>query len=79
MEIKVNERTPYWITDLAARRNLNLVRVSKYVQSIEAFGLAPRSVFHIDEADYPPPPTPSPSPSPDEQPAQGAPMKAGAQ
>ncbi|RZD65871.1 vacuolar transporter [Streptomyces albidoflavus] len=79
MEIKVNERTPYWITDLAARRNLNLVRVSKYVQSIEAFGLAPRSVFHIDEADYPPPPTPSPSSSPDEQSAQGAPMKAGAQ
>ncbi|MFF8699914.1 polyphosphate polymerase domain-containing protein [Streptomyces albidoflavus] len=75
MEIKVNERTPYWITDLAARRNLNLVRVSKYVQSIEAFGLAPRSVFHIDEADYPPPP----SPSPDQQSAQDASMKAGAQ
>ncbi|MFD3954445.1 VTC domain-containing protein, partial [Streptomyces albidoflavus] len=79
MEIKVNERTPYWITDLAARRNLNLVRVSKYVQSIEAFGLAPRSVFHIDEADYPPPPSPSPASSPDEQSAQGASMKAGAQ
>ncbi|MFF7030264.1 polyphosphate polymerase domain-containing protein [Streptomyces albidoflavus] len=77
MEIKVNERTPYWITDLAARRNLNLVRVSKYVQSIEAFGLAPRSVFHIDEADYPPPP--SPASSPDEQPSQDASMKAGAQ
>ncbi|MFD3366801.1 polyphosphate polymerase domain-containing protein [Streptomyces albidoflavus] len=73
MEVKVNERTPYWITDLAARRNLNLVRVSKYVQSIEAFGLAPRSVFHIDEADYPPPP------SHGQQSAQGAPMKAGAQ
>ncbi|MEU3123964.1 vacuolar transporter, partial [Streptomyces albidoflavus] len=51
----------------------NLVRVSKYVQSIEAFGLAPRSVFHIDEADYPPPP------SHGQQSAQGAPMKAGAQ
>ncbi|MFF5692283.1 polyphosphate polymerase domain-containing protein [Streptomyces albidoflavus] len=73
MEIKVNERTPYWITDLAARRNLHLVRVSKYVQSIEAFGLAPRSVFHIDEADYPPPP------SHGQQSAQGASMKAGAQ
>lgn len=59
MEIKVNERTPYWITDLAARRNLNLVRISKYVQSIEAFGLAPRSVFHVHEADCPPP-TPTP-------------------
>ncbi|MZD10425.1 VTC domain-containing protein [Streptomyces sp. SID5785] len=55
MEIKVNERTPYWITDLAARRNLNLVRISKYVQSVEAFGLAPRSVFHVDESDCPPP------------------------
>ncbi|MFJ9598644.1 polyphosphate polymerase domain-containing protein [Streptomyces althioticus] len=55
MEIKVNERTPHWITDLAARRNLNLVRISKYVQSVEAFGLAPRSVFHIDESDCPPP------------------------
>ncbi|OKJ18440.1 vacuolar transporter [Streptomyces sp. CB02130] len=55
MEIKVNERTPHWITDLAARRNLNLVRISKYVQSVEAFGLAPRSVFHINEADCPPP------------------------
>ncbi|MGX2994008.1 VTC domain-containing protein [Streptomyces sp. JNUCC 64] len=68
MEVKVNERTPYWITDLAARRNLDLVRISKYVQSIEAFGLAPRSVFHVDEADHPPPtagghhPLPSPRP-----------------
>ncbi|MEW1892652.1 polyphosphate polymerase domain-containing protein [Streptomyces sp. NPDC085659] len=48
MEIKVNERTPHWITDLAARRNLSLIRVSKYVQSIEAFGLAPRSAFHLE-------------------------------
>ncbi|MEU6444718.1 polyphosphate polymerase domain-containing protein [Streptomyces sp. NPDC047046] len=55
MEIKVNERTPHWITDLAARRDLGLVRVSKYVQSVEAFGLAPRSVFHVHEADCPPP------------------------
>ncbi|MGW2052253.1 VTC domain-containing protein [Streptomyces sp. NPDC001858] len=51
MEVKVNERTPYWITDLAAKRNLSLIRVSKYVQSIEAFGLAPRSVFHVRDED----------------------------
>ncbi|WP_405926728.1 polyphosphate polymerase domain-containing protein [Streptomyces sp. NBC_00035] len=56
MEIKVNERAPYWITDLTARRNLHLIRVSKYVQSIEAFGLAPRSVFHVREEDLPPAP-----------------------
>ncbi|WP_241990198.1 MULTISPECIES: polyphosphate polymerase domain-containing protein [unclassified Streptomyces] len=76
MEIKVNERTPHWITDLAARRNLSLVRVSKYVQSIEAFGLAPRSVFHLDEADYPPPAT---TPLDTQPVAQRAPSKAGIQ
>ncbi|MGI5405213.1 polyphosphate polymerase domain-containing protein [Streptomyces chartreusis] len=71
MEVKVNERTPHWITDLAARRNLNLVRISKYVQSVEAFGLAPRSVFHINEADCPPP-------TPNEQQPHSL-LKAGAQ
>ncbi|OEV13981.1 polyphosphate polymerase domain-containing protein [Streptomyces nanshensis] len=77
MEVKVNERTPYWITDLAARRNLSLVRVSKYVQSVEAFGKAPRSVFHIREADCPPP-TPTEE-QPQQRPAQHARTKAGTQ
>ena len=76
MEIKINERTPYWITDLAARRNLNLVRVSKYVQSIEAFGKAPRSVFHVNEAAHPPPST---FESPDTRQGPPAPMTVGAQ
>jgi len=35
VEIKVNERIPYWLTDLVAVHNLNLVRVSKYCRSIE--------------------------------------------
>ncbi|WP_371749165.1 polyphosphate polymerase domain-containing protein [Streptomyces sp. NBC_00280] len=78
MEIKVNERTPHWITDLAARRNLNLVRVSKYVQSVEAFGLAPRSVFHVNEADCPPP-TSTEQSLPQQRSAPDAPLKAGAQ
>lgn len=78
MEIKVNERTPHWITDLAARRNLNLIRVSKYVQSVEAFGLAPRSVFHVNEADCPPP-APTEQSLPQQRPAPEAPLKAGAQ
>ncbi|MEU4684082.1 polyphosphate polymerase domain-containing protein [Streptomyces xinghaiensis] len=80
MEVKVNERTPYWISDLAARRNLALVRVSKYVQSIEAFGRAPRSVFHIGGADLPAP-APAPRP-PHGQPVARHPhttVKAGAQ
>lgn len=80
MEIKVNERMPYWITDLAARRNLNLIRVSKYVQSIEAFGLAPRSVFHVHEADHPQPTTtPTTNPLSGQRRAHVAPLKAGAQ
>ncbi len=35
VEIKVNERLPYWLTELVAVHNLNLVRVSKYCRSIE--------------------------------------------
>jgi SPX domain protein involved in polyphosphate accumulation len=35
VEIKVNERIPYWLTEVVAAHNLNLVRVSKYCRSIE--------------------------------------------
>lgn len=47
VELKANERIPYWITDLTARMDMSVVRVSKYCQSIEAFGLAPRSVVGV--------------------------------
>ncbi|TDC61852.1 polyphosphate polymerase domain-containing protein, partial [Streptomyces hainanensis] len=61
MEVKVNERVPYWITDLMARRNLTVVRVSKYCQSVEAYGRAPRSAFHVpDEAEAPATSAPTP-------------------
>jgi hypothetical protein len=36
MEIKVNERIPYWLTEMIAAHNLQLVRFSKYCRSIEA-------------------------------------------
>jgi SPX domain protein involved in polyphosphate accumulation len=36
MEVKVNERIPYWLTELVAAHNLQLVRMSKYCRSIEA-------------------------------------------
>ncbi|HJA60973.1 MAG TPA: polyphosphate polymerase domain-containing protein [Candidatus Brevibacterium intestinavium] len=49
MEVKVNERAPYWVTDMAARYGLQIQRISKYCQSVEAHGLAPRSVFHVPE------------------------------
>lgn len=60
VEVKANERVPYWLTDLTAALNLSVVRVSKYCQSVEAFGRAPRSVFHLPEHDTrPPDPDPS--------------------
>lgn len=46
VEIKANERVPYWVTDLTARLDMSVVRISKYCQSVEAFGLAPRSRMH---------------------------------
>jgi hypothetical protein len=49
LEFKANDRVPYWLTDLAARMDLSVVRVSKYCQSVEAFGRAPRSIFHIPD------------------------------
>ncbi|GAA4609506.1 SPX domain protein involved in polyphosphate accumulation [Actinoplanes octamycinicus] len=51
VEFKANERVPYWLTDLAARMNMSIVRVSKYCQGVEAFDRAPRSVFHIPDSE----------------------------
>ncbi|MET3425673.1 hypothetical protein BJ973_004885 [Actinoplanes tereljensis] len=52
VEFKANDRVPYWLTDLAARMNMSVVRVSKYCQSVEAFGRAPRSIFHLPDTDF---------------------------
>ena len=52
VEFKANERVPYWLTDLAAELNMSVVRVSKYCQSVEAFGRAPRSIFHVSDDDH---------------------------
>ncbi|MBT8224155.1 MAG: polyphosphate polymerase domain-containing protein [Dactylosporangium sp.] len=51
LEVKANDRVPYWLTDLTARCNLSVVRLSKYCQGIETFGRAPRSVFHVHDHD----------------------------
>lgn len=53
MEVKANERMPYWVTDLTAQHDLQVVRLSKYAQSVEAFGRAPRSIFHVPVDDSP--------------------------
>ncbi|MFV2197230.1 polyphosphate polymerase domain-containing protein [Nocardiopsis sp. LOL_012] len=60
MEVKADERAPYWVTDMAARLDLQVERVSKYCQSVEAFGKAPRSVFHVPEGDHSERPGPLP-------------------
>jgi SPX domain protein involved in polyphosphate accumulation len=49
MEIKVNERIPFWLTDLVARHDCELIRISKYCQSLEAAELTPRSIFFFDD------------------------------
>jgi hypothetical protein len=36
MEIKVNDQIPYWLTEMIAEKNLQLIRVSKYCKGIDA-------------------------------------------
>jgi SPX domain protein involved in polyphosphate accumulation len=47
IEIKVNERIPYWLTELVAMHNLNLMRVSKYCRSIELAQNILNPVWHF--------------------------------
>ncbi len=49
MEVKVNERIPFWLTELVARHDCELIRISKYCQSLEAAELTPRSIFFFDD------------------------------
>jgi hypothetical protein len=72
MEVKANDRVPYWLTDLTARHSLSVVRVSKYCQSVEAVGRAPRSMFHVPEHD------PADDPADPADPADSGPVSAGA-
>jgi hypothetical protein len=51
MEIKVNERIPYWLTEMVAAHNLKIVRMSKYCRSIEIANSFPASrAFRLSEA-----------------------------
>jgi VTC domain len=49
MEVKVDERVPRWLTAVVATHGLSVVRLSKYCRTVEAFGGAPRSIFHTDD------------------------------
>jgi SPX domain protein involved in polyphosphate accumulation len=46
MEIKVNERIPYWLTEMIAAHNMQMIRVSKYCRSIEAAQNMPGNYWH---------------------------------
>jgi len=49
LEVKANERIPRWLAGLVGEFNAQIIRISKYCQSIEVAGRAPRSVFHIPQ------------------------------
>ncbi len=49
MEVKVNERIPHWRTELVARHDCQLIRISKYCQCLEAAEITPRSIFFFDD------------------------------
>jgi SPX domain protein involved in polyphosphate accumulation len=51
VEVKANDHIPRWVTALVAAHNARVVRISKYCQSIEMAGRAPRSVFHLPETE----------------------------
>ena len=42
MEIKVNDRIPYWLTEFAADANFQLIRISKYCQGLQVAEAVPR-------------------------------------
>lgn len=47
MEIKVNGRIPYWLTELVAEHNFALIRISKYCTSLEAAARVPNPSYHF--------------------------------
>jgi SPX domain protein involved in polyphosphate accumulation len=51
MEVKVNERIPYWLTEMIAAHNLQLIRFSKYCRSIEAAKKMPSTQWRIPAAE----------------------------
>jgi SPX domain protein involved in polyphosphate accumulation len=45
MEIKVNDRIPYWLTEFAADANFQLVRISKYCEGLQKAEVTPHFDF----------------------------------
>jgi len=49
LEIKANEKIPYWITELVAHHWISLIRISKYCTWLEESNVFPRSVFNVNK------------------------------
>ena len=47
VEVKVNERVPYWLTEKIGRHNMQLVRISKYCTAID--GTGPAGLTSVEE------------------------------
>jgi len=47
MEIKVNGAIPYWLTQLTAKYNLSLIRISKYCTGLEASEKVSGCIYQI--------------------------------
>ncbi|WMW22654.1 polyphosphate polymerase domain-containing protein [Methanolobus mangrovi] len=44
LEIKANEKVPYWLTDLIAQNNYRLIRISKYCTGLDMENEFPRKI-----------------------------------
>ncbi|MDP2624639.1 MAG: polyphosphate polymerase domain-containing protein [Candidatus Peregrinibacteria bacterium] len=47
MEVKVNDRIPYWLTEFVADHNIRLMRISKYCASLEQAEAVPRREYEF--------------------------------
>ncbi len=45
MEVKVNDRIPYWLTELIADQNASLIRISKYCTGLEQANIVPNKHY----------------------------------
>ena len=47
LEIKADDKVPYWVTELVAHHNFKLIRVSKYCLALEESEKFPKSIFNL--------------------------------
>ncbi|NMC58944.1 MAG: polyphosphate polymerase domain-containing protein [Candidatus Methanofastidiosa archaeon] len=47
LEIKANERIPYWVTEIIGHRNYRLIRISKYCTGLEVAQKVPNYAYEV--------------------------------